>query len=481
MFNNKKYIAFFLVISFTYNLNGFNAFNAYANIPKPEIAAEAAILMDADSGEILFEKNINDKHYPASITKIMTALLVLERANLGSMVDFSNSATSNLESGAVNLRLTEGDRISVKDCLYGLMLYSANDVANGLAEHVSGSVAEFSRLMNKRALELGCRNTNFVNPNGLNSTEHYTTALDMAYISREAFNNPEFNKIISTKSYIFPKTKSFQNPRSITMGHKMIHKSDARYYEGVVGGKTGYTKKAGNTLVTLANKNGKRFVVVILKSRQTQYTDTKALLDYGYKLRGIGIDSNVQTIDSKAQGSSYGPGMSMNTNSVNNTNNNVKKDNPNKDNPNKDNNSNKENKVLKDNNSNKNIIAPNPSGITENVSISQGPGVSPAKTGWISENNIWYYIKADGRYAKGEILNINNYDYWFNDDASMAIGWKKDKNGDWYYLRDFGGMKKSSWLLYDGKWYYLDNNGKMLKDTKTPDGYIVDINGVWVN
>ena len=226
-------------------------------IAKPTISAEAGILYDVTNGRVLFEKNADEKLAPASTTKLMTALLVLEKANLDDKVTFSKTAVTNLESGAVKNGLVEGDQVSVKDSLYALLLKSANEVANGLAEHVSGSISAFAELMNARAAELGCTNTHFVNPNGLNSDQQYTTCRDMAKIAAAA--------------------------RTITPGHKMLYPNDSRYYAGIVGGKTGYTSKAGNTLVTCVEKNGVRMVAVILKSKSTHYEGTKKMLDYGYQ------------------------------------------------------------------------------------------------------------------------------------------------------------------------------------------------------
>lgn len=251
---------------------------------KPTVACEGAVLMNAATGEVLFGKNEHQQFYPASITKVMTALLVLEHCSLDEVVTFSASATTNLESGATALGVSEGDKLTVEQCLYGLLLKSANEIGNGLAEHVAGSVSAFAAMMNEKARALGCKNTNFVNPHGLNNEAHKTTAYDMALIMRAALQNETFRKIDSTTSYRFPAIKNAE-ARTITMGHKMLYPSDSRYYEGIIGGKTGYTSKAGNTLVTGAERNGVRLVAVVLKSKGTHYTDTKAMLDYGFKIQ----------------------------------------------------------------------------------------------------------------------------------------------------------------------------------------------------
>lgn len=257
----------------------------------PVVQAQGAALYNASTGKFLFGKEAETKFYPASITKIMTALLVLENTSLDDTVTFNESAVKNLESGSVTLNLTAGDKLTVRQCLYALMLKSANEVANGLAEHVSGSVGAFTVKMNERAKALGCTNTNFVNPNGLNNSNHYTTPRDMALIAAEAFKNENLCKITSTVSYQIPATK-LSGARTVTMGHKMINPAGAQYYPGIVGGKTGYTSLAGNTLVTCAERDGVRLVAVVMKSKQTHYNDTKALLDYGFSLGGAQSSGN---------------------------------------------------------------------------------------------------------------------------------------------------------------------------------------------
>ena len=260
---------------------------AEADIKQPEVAAEGAVLLNAATGEVLYGKNQDQQFYPASITKVMTALVVLEHCNLNDTVTFSKTATTNLESGAVALGVSEGDQLTVEQSLYGLLLKSANEIGNGLAEHVSGSVSAFADLMNTKAKELGCKNTHFANPHGLNNENHKTTPYDMALILRAAVANDTFRRIDTTTSYEFPAIKN-AGARTITMGHKMMYKTDSRYYEGIIGGKTGYTSKAGNTLVTAVERDGVRFIVVVMKAKGTHYTDTKAMLDYGFALHAAG-------------------------------------------------------------------------------------------------------------------------------------------------------------------------------------------------
>ena len=252
------------------------------------VQAESGIVIDADTGTVLWGQNIHNQYFPASITKIMTALIVIEKCSLDETVTFSHNAVFNVEAGSSNAGINEGDKLSVKDCLYALLLKSANESANALAEHVAGSTEAFAEMMNAKAKELGCTDTHFANPSGLNNPEHYTSTYDMALIARAAFLNPTFEEIDSTTYYKLPPNSITPEGLTIYPGHKMLKKSTPYYYPGIVGGKTGYTTLAGNTLVTCAERDGVRLIAVIMKSKSTQYTDTSALLDYGFALKSGG-------------------------------------------------------------------------------------------------------------------------------------------------------------------------------------------------
>ncbi len=279
----KKLFSLLLCVSL---LLGICPSAAYAAGEWPETAdieADGGILMDASTGAILYGKNIHNAYYPASITKILTALIVIERCSLDETVTFSHDAVYNVEAGSTSAGLDEGDVLSVRDCLYALLLKSANEVANALAEHVAGSIDGFSQLMNEKAASLGCVDSHFANPSGLNNENHYTSAYDMALISQAALQNETFMKIDSTLYYDLPVTKRNPEGARIYPGHKMLKKNLSEYYEGCLGGKTGYTSLAGNTLVTFAERDGLRLIAVILNGHQSHYRDTKALLDFGFQ------------------------------------------------------------------------------------------------------------------------------------------------------------------------------------------------------
>ena len=249
------------------------------------IEADGGILIDADSGTVLYSKNIHNTYYPASITKILTAYIIINHCDLDDTVTFTHSAVNTLEPGSSILGARVGDKMSVRDCLYALLLQSANEVANALAEHCSGSVEAFAELMNEEAKKLGCVDSNFANPSGLNNPNHYTSAHDMSLIAKAAFSDPTFLEIDKTLYYDVPAGQLQQYPDGwrYYMHHRMMKKNDSLYYSGIIGGKTGYTSLAGNTLVTCAERDGLKLIAVVLNGHQTHYSDTKTLLDFGFE------------------------------------------------------------------------------------------------------------------------------------------------------------------------------------------------------
>lgn len=265
------------------------------------IQADAGIVMDSDTGTVLYGKNMDQPYYPASITKILTALIVLERCDLNEMVTFSHDDVYNVEAGSSSAGIDEGDVLTVRDCLYALMLASANESANALACHISGSREAFAQLMNEKAQSLGCTGSHFNNPSGLNDENHYTTAHDMALIARAAIQNPEFLTINGTRSYQLAPTKRTPEGGYVANHHKMLNKNEAVYYPGAFAGKTGYTSLAGNTLVTCAKKNDMTLIAVVLNGHQSHYSDTKALFDFGFRnfqsLRTVDYETRYKSLE----------------------------------------------------------------------------------------------------------------------------------------------------------------------------------------
>lgn len=248
----------------------------------PKIEGESAILMDMITGTVLYSKNADKVQYPASITKIMTALLAAENLDMKGKLVMSESAAHGITvSDSSSIYADTGEELTMEQAMMAVMLQSANEMTLALAEETSGSVKKFVELMNQRARQIGCTGTHFNNPHGLPDELHYTTAKDMAKIARAAWFNPTFRKYATTTYYEIPPTNKFAETRYLLNHHKMMRGSTYAY-EGVLGGKTGYTEAAGNTLVTYARRDNKHLVAVVMKSINGAYADTAALLDYGF-------------------------------------------------------------------------------------------------------------------------------------------------------------------------------------------------------
>lgn len=268
---------------------------AKQSYPKvPEVHGTSVILIEADTGAILYEKNSHKVLYPASITKVMTALLTIEKCSQNDMVTYSEKALSSLPFDAAKLGLIAGEELTVKDSLYALLLRSCNDIAVGLGEKISGSEKEFAKLMTERAKEAGALNTNFMNASGLHDDNHYTTAYDMAMITRAAISNPVFCEISGTSEYLLPKTNKCKEPRLQVNRHEALVQGKNGYYSYAIAGKTGYTDEAGRTLITVAKKDGKTLICVFMKTTDEYvYNDTKQLFEYGFNhFKRVNVSEN---------------------------------------------------------------------------------------------------------------------------------------------------------------------------------------------
>ena len=257
----------------------------------PEIAAPRAVLMDAETGTVLFSKNAGELTFPASTTKVLTALVVLEHASLDDVVaiDYEPGVTGS------SMYIVPGEAFTVETLLKGLLIRSANDAAEILARHVSGSVEAFMTLMNQHAAAIGAVNTHFTNPHGLPDENHVTTAYDLAVISREAMKNDFFREVVASPSLIIPPTSEteqrvYNNSNRFLWGrgpsHQMIYQGNYTniYYEPVDGIKTGYTHSARNCLISSAMFNDARYIAVVLNAEQESiYVDSRTLLDYGFQ------------------------------------------------------------------------------------------------------------------------------------------------------------------------------------------------------
>ena len=249
------------------------------------VQAEAGIVVDMDSGAVLFGQNIHLPYPPASITKLLTALVVLEHCQLDETVEFSETAVNSVEPDSGNkLGSVAGDRLSVEDCLYGMLLESSNQSANALAEHTAGSIPDFVEMMNEKIAQLGCTESHFDNPSGLNGDTQYVSAYDMAIIARAAFSNEELLTISSTLSRKLAGTANYPGGITVENENRLIKPDDELYYPSAKAGKTGYLIAAGNTLVTYGEENGRRLVSVLLKGQpRPHFMDARPLMEFGFR------------------------------------------------------------------------------------------------------------------------------------------------------------------------------------------------------
>lgn len=257
-----------------------------ANNTSPTIESQGAILMDGDTGQILYQKDAHTAYAPASITKLMTALLTLENLAPDEEITLSRNAVLSIERGSSHIGLREGEIITVENALHGLLLNSANEVANGLAENIGGSIDGFALMMTDRAAELGATNTNFLNPHGLYKEAHVTSAYDMALITKELLTHDYFLEVMSHPKWQIPETNVVDEIRYLHQSHKLLnpYKDPSRYREDTIAGKSGYTVLSGYTLVTVSRRDQRTLIAVSLKTDANHlYSDTNALLDYGFE------------------------------------------------------------------------------------------------------------------------------------------------------------------------------------------------------
>lgn len=251
----------------------------------PEIISDTGILMDADTGVVLYNKGADEQRYPASITKIMTLLVAVENSSMDEQVTFTETGVRNVNADSSNIGTQVGEVLSMKDCLYALIIQSANDVAAQIAEHIGGTEQAFIDMMNQRAQEIGCTNTHFANSSGLPDDNHYSSAKDMALIMREGLKNEDFRTVIGTADYTIEPTNMNTQQRILHTHHPMFAPESGFYYDGCIGGKTGTTVAAGHTLVTAAKKDNTTYIAVTMRAADLANScmDTTAMFNYGFE------------------------------------------------------------------------------------------------------------------------------------------------------------------------------------------------------
>ena len=277
--------------------------NEWTNWPKgPGTYGEAAIVMEVGTGAILYAKNVDEHEYPASITKVLTALIALENGQFSDNVTFSHDCVAFMKPGDSSVGLKEGNVISLEQALYATLLASANEAAYAVGENVGKNAGQdynwFIEQMNQRCQELGGMNSHFANTNGLHDPEHYTCARDMALIGRELFNHPEFFTIVQTLNYVIPESETTEE-HVFQQKHKMLIPGNTNYYECAIGGKTGYTSDALATLITMADNGSMQLVCVVLRTHGANiYPDTRNLFEYAFQnFHKVSIAENEKSED----------------------------------------------------------------------------------------------------------------------------------------------------------------------------------------
>ena len=259
----------------------------FALMPE-DLYAQAAVVMDADSGRILFDKNATERVYPASTTKIMTLLLACEYGHFDDMITIPEEA-SDISSDSSVVPVTPGETMRFIDLLYGLEMHSGNDAANAVAVIVSGSVANFVAMMNQRAQSLGMTGTHYANAHGLHDAMHYTTAQDLAILTAEALKNDTFRQIVSSLSYEMAPTEE-RGALWLSCSYDVMNPNSDLYYEGCIGVKSGFTSNAGQSFVGAAERDGLTLISVAMncaptnddEAKRTKFVDTVRLLDFGF-------------------------------------------------------------------------------------------------------------------------------------------------------------------------------------------------------
>ncbi|MBR3163151.1 MAG: D-alanyl-D-alanine carboxypeptidase [Clostridia bacterium] len=281
----KKILAIFFSIIIVF----ISTYSFAIDLDPEKLYAESAILIDSKTGKVLFEKNMDKKMYPASTTKIMTAILTIENCNIEDKVVVNYNAISSIPNGYSTAELITDEELTVKQLLEVLLVHSANDAANVLGMHVGGSIDSFVAMMNSKAQELGCTNTQFTNTYGLHDENHYTTARDLAIIAKYCMQNSTFRHFVSQPNcQIAPTNKHIA--RSFNNTNDLINTSSKNYYKYAIGIKTGYTKEAGNCLISCSNKDGFETIAVVLNTGTThgaRYEDSISIFNYAFNTFGI--------------------------------------------------------------------------------------------------------------------------------------------------------------------------------------------------
>lgn len=285
----KRFFIITILIITLFNLYTLSFADGTTNEQNFQIYSSGSVLIDAKTGKVLLQKDMNKQLYPASTTKILTAILAIEKLDLNSKLTASRSAVMAIPSGYSNAGIKAGETLSVSDLLEMFLIHSANEVGYIFAEEISGNIDNFVNLMNQKTTELGCTNTHFTNPSGIHDVNHYSTAYDMALIAKYCMQNETFRNIVNKKSCKFSATDLYPEERYFKNTNSLLDSSNRYYYEYAIGIKTGFTTQAKNCLIACAKKDGIELIAVMLGAEATEngesgrYVDAKNLFNFGFE------------------------------------------------------------------------------------------------------------------------------------------------------------------------------------------------------
>ena len=275
------------------------ATDSVANWPAaPAVTSETAVLIDADTGAVLYDKGMDEYRYPASTTKLMTLLVAIENSSPKDTVTFTETGVRDVTWDSSNINAKLGETMTMKDCWMAAYIQSANEICAQIAETVGGTEANFVEMMNQKAKEIGCTHTHFANASGLPDENHYSSAHDLAKIMRAALQNKRFCQVLKCTSYKIPAT-NMSEARTLHTHMPLMAKESPLYYEGCIGGKTGFATEAQHTLVTVAERNGRRYIAVTMRATDLgiNCTDSTALFDYAFNsFDTIDVDGTKMTV-----------------------------------------------------------------------------------------------------------------------------------------------------------------------------------------
>ena len=399
---------------------------------KPNIVAPGAVVVNASTRQIYYSKGGLNSFHPAALTTLVTASLLLSYKNLDDVLTVSQTAVTGLESGASTAGLKAGDVITVRDAIAAMFVRSCCDVANVVAENVSGSISNFVALMNQTVKNWGCVGTNFTNPTGLNSDSQVTNTYDAAIIMDKATANPTLKLLLQQQSYTLPAT-SHRGAKKLTTTNQLLTKGNKNYYTGIGASKMGYTSKAKYTMASMIDYNGQRIIAVVLKANGSQYTDTTKLLNF----------AKVASLESGAVGNTYNTVLDV-ANYV----------------------------------STHAMLAANvtAAGIAQNIAPIASIGantssifstVADAAGTWHQDAKGWYFIKANGQSASNEWIKQGGKLYCVDSSGYMITGWRQMSNGAMYYFDpSTGELRYDTWVNVTTGAYYLQSDGTLAKADK---------------